>query len=216
MPSAVEQFVAHYGYWAIFVMVGLESAGLPLPGELTLVAAAIVAGSTRRLDIALVIAAASGGAVLGDNLGYWVGREFGFRLLVRYGRHIRVGERQLKLGQYLFLRHGGILVFFGRLVAVLRVLAALLAGVNRMPWRRFLGYNFAGGVLWASLYGGAAYLLGKKMHAFTGPAGWLTLAVGVIAVAVALRYVHRHQAALEAAALAALPGPLERHRRRSG
>ncbi len=212
-PSAVEQFVAHYGYWAVFVLVALESAGLPLPGELTLVGAAIAAGSTGRLDIMLVIAAASGGAVMGDNLGYWIGREFGFRLLVRYGRRLRIGERQLKLGQYLFLRHGGKVVFWGRLVAVLRVLAALLAGANRMPWRYFLISNAAGGVVWATLYGTSAYLLGKQAHRFAGPVGWVTMAVGAATVVGLARYVRRHQKALEEEALRALPGPVDRHRR---
>src|SRR5712692_6712168 len=119
---------------------------------------------THLLAIALVIVAAASGAILGDNLGYWVGREAGYRLLRRYGRYIRLEERRLKLGQYLFRRHGGKVVFFGRFVAVLRTWAAFLAGTNRMPWNRFLVFNAAGGILWATLYGLGGYTLGKEVH----------------------------------------------------
>lgn len=215
LPSVpVDQIVSQYGYWAVFIIVGLESAGLPLPGEITLVTAAIVAGSGGSLDIVLVIAAAWGGAVIGDNIGYWVGREFGFPLLLRYGRRIGLGERQLKLGQYLFLRHGGKVVFFGRMVAVLRVLAALLAGINRLPWRHFLWCNIGGGLLWACVYGGGAYLLGKRVKEITGPVGLIALALGVAILVVATYYIRRHQRALEDAAMEALPGPLEAHHRK--
>lgn len=91
--------------------------GIPLPGETTLIAAAVVAGTTHVLGIWFVIAAAAGGAILGDNVGFWVGREFGYWLLLRYGRYVRLTERRIKLGQYLFDRYGGEVVFFGRFVA---------------------------------------------------------------------------------------------------
>jgi len=110
-----------------------------------------------------VIAAAALGAILGDNVGYWLGREFGYPLLLRYGRHVGLTETRIKLGQYLFLRHGGKVVFFGRFIAVLRVLAAFLAGVNRMEWRSFLIANAAGGVLWSLVYGVGAYLFGSAL-----------------------------------------------------
>lgn len=214
----IEEYVTQYGYWAVFTIVGLESAGLPLPGEITLVSAALIAATTHHLDIGLVIAAATAGAILGDNLGYWIGREFGFRLLLKHGERVGIRERQLKLGQYLFLRHGGKVVFFGRLVAVLRVLAALLAGVNRMPWPHFLACNVGGGLLWAVLYGGGAYLLGKQITQITGPVGLLGLAAGAIGLVVSIRYIRHHQRGLEEAAEKALPGPLEHphHHHRHG
>ncbi|MDR3437974.1 DedA family protein [Telmatospirillum sp.] len=204
----VEQFVGSYGYWAVFVIVGLESAGLPLPGEITLVTAAIIASATPAMDIRWVIAVAAAGAVLGDNIGYWVGREFGFRLLVRHGARIGIGERQIKLGQFLFLKHGGKVVFFGRMVAVLRVLAALLAGVNRLPWPHFLVCNIGGGVLWATIYGGGAYLFGRQVQEIAGPAGFAALFAGVVLMIVSIRYIRGHQRLLEDAAERALPGPL--------
>ncbi len=204
----IQSFVCQYGYWAIFVIVGLESAGLPLPGEITLISAAIIAATTGALDIGWVIAVAAAGAIIGDNIGYWVGREFGFALLVRHGRRIGIGERQLKLGQFLFLKHGGKVVFFGRLVAVLRVLAALLAGINRLPWPHFLACNIGGGILWACLFGGGAYIFGQQVQEIAGPAGVLALIASIVGMVVSARYVRGHQRALEDAAERALPGPL--------
>src|SRR5438067_208091 len=104
--SELTHFLTAYGYWAVLLLVAIESTGIPLPGETMLLVAAVYAGTTHRLTIGLVITAAAGGAILGDNLGYWVGREGGYRLLRRFGRYIRIDERRVKLGQYLFRRYG--------------------------------------------------------------------------------------------------------------
>src|SRR5260370_40812023 len=125
----------------------LESAGVPLPGETILVSAAAFAGNKHSWDIWSVIAAAAGGAIFGDNIGFWVGREFGTSLLSRWGYLIGLDERKRKLGQYLFARHGGKIVFFGRFVAFLRAFAALLAGAHGLSPLRFLIFNAAGGVV---------------------------------------------------------------------
>jgi len=207
----IARIIADYGYWAVFLVVGLESSGLPLPGEITLITAALLAAATHQLDISLVLAAAAAGAVLGDNLGYWVGREFGFHLLLRHGAKIGIRERQLKMGQYLFMRHGGKVVFFGRMVAVLRVLAALLAGINRMAWPHFLACNVAGGILWAGIYGGGAYLLGQQITRITGPVGIAGLLAGLAGLVISFRYIAHHQRAFEDKAEQAFPGPLEHH-----
>jgi membrane protein YqaA with SNARE-associated domain len=114
-PALAETLLATYGYVAIFVLVMLESAGIPLPGETILVSASIYASTSRGLDIRFVIGAAAAGAIVGDNIGFWVGRTFGQRLLTRWGYLIGLDERKLKLGQYLFMRHGGKIVFFGTL-----------------------------------------------------------------------------------------------------
>lgn len=204
----IGDYVGRWGYLAVFVIIALESSGLPLPGELTLVTAAILAATTGQLDIRLVVGAAALGAVLGDNVGYWIGREFGFRLLLAHGAKVGITERQLKLGQYLFLHHGGKVVFLGRMVAVLRVLAALLAGINRMRWPHFLVCNVAGGVLWAGLYGFGAYLLGHKMATLTGPASLGLLAAALAAALLGLRYLRHHQNRLEEQAEREFPGPL--------
>src|SRR5262249_36982205 len=154
----------------------LESMGLPLPGEGVVVVGALYA-ARHNLSIAGVVAAAATGAVLGDNLGYWIGREFGYRILIRYGGHFGVSAGKIKLGQYLFLRHGGKVVFFGRFVAILRMLAAVLAGVNRMDWRRFLLANAAGAILWASAIGCGAYVFGRAVMHVTTP---LSIALVVV------------------------------------
>src|SRR5690242_10381291 len=130
-----------YGYWVVLLFVAVESTGIPFPGETMLLAAAIYAGATHHLSLPFVIAAAAAGAILGDNLGFFAGRAGGYRLLRRFGHYIRLDARRLKLGQYLFLRHGGKIVFCGRFVAVLRAWAAFLAGANRMGWARFLVFN---------------------------------------------------------------------------
>jgi membrane protein DedA with SNARE-associated domain len=137
-PALAERLLAIYGYAAIFAMVMLESAGIPLPAETILISASIYTGTTGALDIRFVIAAAAAGAILGDNIGFWVGRTFGQRLLSRWGHLIGLDERKLKLGQYLFMQHGGKIVFFGRFVALLRAFAAILAGVNRRSTVSFL------------------------------------------------------------------------------
>ena len=121
----IQHILSSYGYAAVFAIVMLESAGVPLPGETILVSAAVYAGSKHHLDIRYVIAAAACGAIVGDNIGFWVGREFAGSLLSRFGYLVGLDERKRKLGQYLFARHGGKIVFFGRFVALLRAFAAL-------------------------------------------------------------------------------------------
>jgi membrane protein DedA with SNARE-associated domain len=201
--------ITTYGYLAIFVVVGMESAGIPMPGETVLVTAAILAGE-GTLRIYGVIGAAAAGAIVGDNCGYWVGREFGFPLVYRYGRYVRLDERRLKLGQYLFLRHGGKIVFFGRFVAVLRAFAAFLAGVNRFNWEEFFLYNAAGGVVWASIFGAGGFWLGRAFEHYARPVGVAALIAAVIGSVVAARFIRSHEQALEDEAERALPGPLVR------
>jgi membrane protein DedA with SNARE-associated domain len=211
MISAVLQFdlsgwIAAYGYWAVLVLVGLESMGLPLPGETALIAAAVYAGTGHELSIVGVIAAASTGAVIGDNIGYEIGRWLGFPLLVRYGPRIGIDQRRLKLGQYLFRRYGGLIVFFGRFVALLRTFAALLAGTNRMPWPRFLFFNAAGGVTWSSIFGIGGYVLGFSVHQISGPLGIGLLVLGLTAATAAAVFLRRHEQALLVEAELVLPG----------
>jgi membrane protein DedA with SNARE-associated domain len=198
-----------YGYLAVLVFVGIESIGIPFPGETMLLIAAIYAGTTHRLFIAFVIVAAACGAILGDNIGFWIGREGGYRLVRRYGHYIGLDERKLKLGLYLFRQHGGKVVFFGRFVAVLRAFAAFLAGTNRMPWPRFFLFNALGAIVWASLYGTGGYLLGNNIHRLTGPVGRITIVLAVLLIFVLLVVVRRNEHRLEEEAERALPGSLD-------
>jgi membrane protein DedA with SNARE-associated domain len=217
-----EHFLKHlihqYGPWTIGVIVGLESMGLPLPGETVLLLGALYAGTHHDLNIWAVIGSAAAGAIIGDNVGYFIGRTFGYALLLRFGPYIGATEKRIKLGHYLFMRHGGKVVFFGRFVAVLRMLAAFLAGVNGMEWRRFLIANAAGGIVWSAAYGLAAYLFGNAVLHVRGPVGIGLLGTGIVVILIFLFYVRRHEAALEAEAEQALPGPLEHshvlHRKR--
>jgi membrane protein DedA with SNARE-associated domain len=182
--------------------------GIPAPGETALVTAAIFAGTTHRLNIALVIVAAAIGAILGDNVGYLVGRRFGYTFLVQYGPVARIHAGRIKLGQFLFAQHGGKVVFFGRFVAVLRALAALLAGINCMGWRRFVFFNASGGILWAAGYGLAAYMVGERLERVRG----LVAVIGAVAAATVcaggIWWMRRHEAELQAKAERAFPGPL--------
>jgi membrane protein DedA with SNARE-associated domain len=215
----VTSLISDYGYAAVAVVVGLESVGLPLPGETILVLSAVYAGSHSDLNIAGVIGAAALGAIVGQSVGYWLGREFGYPLLLRYGRYVGLTETRIKLGQYLFMRHGGKVVFFGRFIAILRVLAAFLAGVNRMEWKTFLIANAAGGVLWSLVYGVGAYMFGAALFHTARPVTIALVIIGLIIVIVAMWYVRSHEAELERRAELALPGPLRpvdwrRHPRR--
>jgi membrane protein DedA with SNARE-associated domain len=204
----IAHLLASYGLLAIAVIIALESVGLPLPGESVLVFAALYAAHSSH-SITGVVASAALGAMLGDNVGYWIGREFGYRLLRRHGNSVGLSPDKIKLGQYLFLRHGSMVVFFGRFVAVLRMLAALLAGVNRMDWRRFLIANAAGAILWASVVGFGTYFFGRAVMHVTRPVGIALAAIALAVIVGALLFVRAHQAELQAKAERALPGPLQ-------
>ncbi|BBU60100.1 hypothetical protein MSC49_00350 [Methylosinus sp. C49] len=191
--AQIVSILTTYGYWAIFIIVALESAGIPLPGETTLVGAAIYAGHSGNIDIRFVILAAAAGAIVGDNIGFWIGREFGVRLLMRYGSYIGVGPPQLRLGQYLFMRWGGSIVFFGRFIALLRILAAVLAGANHFDPVKFLFYNAAGGICWALVFGLGGYVFGAAIHRIAGPIGWLGLAGAILGAFLLWRYWKIHE-----------------------
>ena len=206
--TSFSALIAQYGYWVVAAAVGIESMGIPVPGETMLVTAAVYAGATHQLNIVLVIVTAAVGAIVGDNLGFEIGRRFGYPLLLRHGHLLRITASRIKLGQLVFLRQGGKVVFFGRFIAVLRALAAVLAGVNCMPWSRFLVFNASGAVAWAGGYGTVAYILGEQVERFTKPVG-VAILVGAVAGGILfIRFIHHHEAALEAEAERMLADPL--------
>jgi membrane protein DedA with SNARE-associated domain len=187
----VQALLHHYGYGLIGAVVGLEATGLPLPGESLLIAAALYAATTHELAIGPVVLAAACGAILGDNLGYVVGRNLGARLLERYGRYVLLTPERLRRGHRLFEAHGGKLVLFGRFTALLRTVVALLAGATRMRWPHFLFWNALGGIAWACLYGFGAYSFGTEMERVRGPVGIAAAVAAVAALAAAAVYGHR-------------------------
>jgi membrane protein DedA with SNARE-associated domain len=168
------------------VIVMLESGGIPLPGETALIAAGIFA-SRGDLEIVEVIAVAAAAAIVGDNIGYWIGRTGGRRLLERFGPIQRWSEPGLAWSEAFFDRHGGKTVFIGRFVAVLRVTAAWLAGISHMTWWRFFAWNAAGGICWAILVGLVAYYGGHAaadaigQYGFYGAGAVLAIVVVIVA-----------------------------------
>ncbi|WP_442756352.1 DedA family protein [Methylocystis sp. JAN1] len=195
-PTHLTTLLQHYGYWAVGGVVMLESAGIPLPGETILVAASIYAGHSHELSIEGVVLAAAAGAVLGDNAGYWVGRELGAPLLGRFGPRIGVTPEKIQIGQYFFRRWGGYVVFIGRFIALLRMLAAFLAGVNRLAPLTFFFFNAAGALVWSHLFGYGAYLLGAEIEKVKGPVGVAGLLFGAIGLIVGWRYYKANEEAL--------------------
>jgi membrane protein DedA with SNARE-associated domain len=156
----VTHFIAHYGLLFLFAIICLESAGLWLPGETALIAAGVYA-SKGHLPIAAVIAVAAAAAIIGDNIGYWIGREGGRRLIDRYAFLTRFADRVIPPAERFFERHGGKAVFLARFFGGVRVTGAWMAGITRMNWWRFLFWNAAGGVVWAIGVGLVAYYVGK-------------------------------------------------------
>ena len=156
----LQTLLGRWGYAVIFAAMLLENAGVPLPGETITLLGGYAAGS-GQLNLWGVMAAAAGGAVLGDNLGYWVGRRLGWPVMVRLGGWLGQRPERLEGLRQRFLRRAGLSVFLGRFVAVLRVLAGPLAGAVAMPYRRFLLCNLAGALLWAGTMVSLAWLWGR-------------------------------------------------------
>jgi membrane protein DedA with SNARE-associated domain len=190
----VQHFFTHHGLPLLFVVVMLESFGLPLPGETALIIFGVLA-SKGDYDIAAVIAVATIAAIIGDNLGYWlIGRLGGRRLFQRNRWLKRWADGVLPRTESIMRRHGGKTVFFGRFVAILRFTAAWVAGLGRMPWWRFLFWNAAGGIAWATVVGLVAYYGGQaaadaiqRYGLFAGAGIAVVLIGGWVAVHVAKR-----------------------------
>ena len=205
----ISDLIASYGYWAVFVLVGVESLGIPLPGETALITAGIYAGHTHRLSPWLIFLVAAAGAIIGDNIGYWIGDKGGYRLARRYGPRVRLDERKLKIARYLFDRHGGKVVFFGRFVSVLRAYAAFLAGTSKMRWHWFVVANASGGIIWAGIYTLAGYFFGNMLQHVSGILDWVLIGVAAVAIVVVVMLLRRQTGRLAVRAEAAYPGPLQ-------
>jgi membrane protein DedA with SNARE-associated domain len=205
----IHQFVETYGYLAVFVLVGAESFGIPVPGETALVAASAYAGATHVLAPGTIFVVGSAAAILGDTGGYWIGSKGGYPLLRRYGHLVRFDEPKLKVARYLFARHGGKVVFFGRFVSVLRTYAAFLAGVSKMHYPRFLLFNAGGGIIWCAVYTFGAYWFGSAITTISRPIEIVVVLAAIAIVVLGIVAVGRRMEDLKAKAEAAYPGPLD-------
>jgi len=195
--QTIQPLISQHGYWVVFVVIMLESAGVPLPGESALVLAAVYAGATGHLDITYVILTAITAAIIGDNCGFWIGRIYGVELLERYGRFVNLTEGRLRVGRYLFERHGGKIVFFGRFVAVLRVFAAVLAGLNKYGWKPFFFFNAAGAITWATIMGLGGYLFGDSIHRVSGVLGMAALIAALLGVVAFIYFIRQQEKRIE-------------------
>src|SRR5918997_3440729 len=183
--------ISNYGYLVILFGVMLESTGVPLPGETILLAAGVLV-ERGHLDLGYTIAFGIVGAVVGDQIGYWVGREGGRPFVLRWGRYLFITPERLGRAEAFFDRHGGRAVFLARFVAGLRVFGALVAGTSRMPWGRFAFYNALGGAVWATAAVSIGYFLWASISLvehWVGRASLLLIAA--LALALLLRWVYR-------------------------
>src|SRR3954454_23889554 len=185
----MESLVQDYGLLVLFLLIAMESAGIPLPGETALVAAGVLA-SRGKLDIVAVILVAATAAIVGDNVGYWVGRLGGRKLLHRWALLERHASRVLPWSERFFKRHGGKTIFLARFIAVLRVTAAWLAGISKMHWWLFFLWNAAGGIVWAVPVGLVAYYAGHAAAAAISRYG-LIAGVAIVVLLVVGAFVFR-------------------------
>jgi len=184
MQGTVSGLVASYGYVVLFFLVGLESLGIPLPGETALVTAAAFA-ALGHLSIYGVVTTAVAAAVIGDNGGYWIGRKGGIALVRRYGRFLHLNEAHLERARHFFGRHGPPTVFIGRFIALLRTWTAVLAGAARMPYGRFMLYNALGAACWAGAVGALGYVFGRNLPRLEHYMGQASLAAALLVALVA-------------------------------
>jgi membrane protein DedA with SNARE-associated domain len=198
----MQSLVRDYGLFILFVLIAMESAGIPLPGETALAAAGVLA-SHGDMSIVAVITVAAVAAIIGDNVGYWVGRLGGRKLLQKSSLVDRHASRVLPWSERFFQRHGGKTIFLARFVAVLRVTAAWIAGLSKMHWWQFFLWNAAGGIVWAVAVGLVAYYVGEAAAAAIGRWGLIAgAAIFVLLVtgAFLFRFIRRRMLGAESEA----------------
>ena len=188
MPSylfeMLRNYLALWGYWAVGAALLLENAGLPVPGETILLLASFMAYSEHKLALPWIIVVGLCAATLGDNIGFAIGSYGGRPLLERYQRTLRIRPAVIARGEELFARYGAATIFVARFIAGLRIIAGPLAGVLRMPWRKFLIFNFLGAVLWVTVIASVGYLFGKHWDALVDLVQDANIAVAIVVVVV--------------------------------
>jgi membrane protein DedA with SNARE-associated domain len=180
MPS-IAHLIHVYGLLGVAGLIGLECVGLPFPGETVLIVASVIAGAKHDLNIASVILTAAGAAIIGRMIGYVIGREYGYWLLLRYGGYLWITQSRIKLGQYLFLRHGGKIIFSRNSYQFSLNRESLPEPMHALA--AFILTSIIGAFLWATLFGLAAYSLGRQVERLTG---WMVLAFAILVVLVCI------------------------------
>jgi membrane protein DedA with SNARE-associated domain len=199
------QFIAAHGVWLVAAAIALETIGAPLPAEAMLIAAAVFAASTHEIDIRLLVGASVLATILGNVAGFWIGRRFGHDLLRRRGGRIGLTEDRLKIGQWLFLRYGGLFVFVARFLPFLRNMAAILAGANYMPQHRFYAASTLAALAWVLLYALGGYAFGEAFRTSSSPAVIVSGIVAVVIIVAIPTLIVRYEKRLLARAEADLP-----------
>ena len=176
--------LAQYGYWAVAAALLLENAGVPIPGETILLLASFLAYSEHRLHLPYIILVGVCAATIGDNLGFLIGHYGGRPLLTRYGKVLFIRPETIEQGEKLFARYGAATIFVARFIAGMRVIAGPLAGILRMPWRKFVIFNFLGAVLWVTVISSVGYLFGRHWDQLVEIVKQVNIAFLVIAAVV--------------------------------
>lgn len=195
--QSLRTFVADYGYWAVALTLLCENAGIPVPGETTLLLASFLAYSQHQLNLGWIIFVGTCAATIGDNLGYLLGHYGGRPLLDRYRSFFRISPVALQRGEEIFARYGAAAIFFARFIFGLRVFAGPLAGVLRMPRRAFVLFNFLGAALWVATIASAGYLFGQHWRTLLSVLERFNIAavIGAVAVILYLWWRYRRRAA---------------------
>jgi membrane-associated protein len=187
-------YFAQYGYWTVAVALLLENAGVPVPGETTLLFASFLAYSEHALRLPWIIVAGTIAAAFGDNLGYVIGHRGGRPLLDRWKHLFHISERHIQRGERLFRRHGPLAIFFARFVLGMRIVAGPLAGVLHMPWRKFAVFNFLGAVTWVTAIALVGYFFGQQWNRLVQVLGEVDyLVLGALAALLLLLWVRRRR-----------------------
>jgi membrane-associated protein len=195
--GALVSIPPNVGYAAVFALIAVETMGIPVPGETALIAAALLAHD-GQMDIVTLVAFAAAAAILGDNVGFLLGRRVGRRVFVRPGPFLHHRLRILEVGEPFFARHGPKAVFLGRWVSGLRIASAWLAGMNRMSWPTFLLWNALGGILWAAVIGFTVFFAGHVAEQAISVAGPIAAGVVVALAVLWLLWRRRQRRALDA------------------
>jgi membrane protein DedA with SNARE-associated domain len=202
----LEQALIDYGYIIVFCAIMVESMGVPFPGETMLLIASAYAATSGTLSIYGVIACGAGGAMTGDSIGYWIGREGGRRLIRRYGKFVGLTDARYERVQGYLQRHGGKAIFFGRFVSIARTWIAVLVGAHHLNYVQFLLYDILGAITWATLYGSLGYVFGSNLPMLEKWVRRAGITVTIIAVAAIIYFLYLRRKRKKAKELSEIRG----------